>query len=465
MELPRYEEGDDEYDRRTYVDTTAINGKTSSDDGTENRQKIDSSPTNQMDMFLRLISQPVRDLAFGAAAGEGKSEGEDVSKSPGGRDKDTRTETRTGIPSVPAPTRGEESDDTGGAIGKFFSKIIGADNPKLSRGRKNTTDSDEEMEIEQTRPSRKRKEVPSPVSEEKSSQETRNESEEITNKRRIVQECLELNRNSSITGSQTSLFLNSETSDCTETGQDSGTCRKKRVKSGKMPTKDKEKIGRRVEDLLREVPPDNNELWDIPTNQLGASCIEWMEDIDTIRVRSKTMQGSLSKQMRIRVESIKHALRIFTEKIEEKGDVEYLKRENTKLKAEISANKKQLEKMRTEMDTMRRVVKELQSSSQRENSRGTETSPSKNREKRSALMSASDIGATREKDAQAEKDGDLGTVDTEDLRQFPTLRPPIKGIGTKTPTGKGQKKQIARERKRRTRSQNRSRPLSWQEES
>lgn len=90
------------------------------------------------------------------------------------------------------------------------------------------------------------------------------------------------------------------------------------------------------------------------------------------------------------MEAIKHALRIFTEKIEDKGDVEQLRRENAKLKVEIMANKKQIKNMREEMDTLHHVEEELQSSMQRRNTREIATSPIKSREEtRSTPPSAS----------------------------------------------------------------------------
>lgn len=238
-------------------------------------------------------------------------------------------------------------------------------------------------------------------------------------------------RNRSMSGSQVSLVPNSETSDVTESGLDPLTNKRKREKTGRKPTRDKEKIGKRVEDLLREVPPDPSELWDVPVNHLGAACIEWAEDIDTIRIKSKTMQGSLSKQLRIRVDALKQAFRIFTEKIEDKGDAEQLRRENAKLKAEITANKIQIRNMREEMDSLQQVVAELQSSMRPKYTKDTATSPIMDRTGNRNTPSPTVLVKTPMKDlrhAKGAKD-----LNVEDRTQFPVLRPPIRGVRAHIP--------------------------------
>lgn len=96
-----------------------------------------------------------------------------------------------------------------------------------------------------------------------------------------------------------------------------------------------------IEETLRPLPEELNELEVTSTAQSIAFAIEWLEDIDVIRGRS-SYQGVMSKRMRDRVAALKKIIRVLSKRMEEKGDLAYYKRKNMELQAQLLSSQKEI---------------------------------------------------------------------------------------------------------------------------
>lgn len=68
-----------------------------------------------------------------------------------------------------------------------------------------------------------------------------------------------------------------------------GGCKDSKRKAGKNKKQEEP-----VESRLREVPINEDELWAAPASELGASALEWLEDIELLRSKSRNLQGGWS---------------------------------------------------------------------------------------------------------------------------------------------------------------------------
>lgn len=128
--------------------------------------------------------------------------------------------------------------------------------------------------------------------------------------------------------------------------------RKKKIKN--------KRSGPTIESQLREVPPNLDEFPIVPASQLGASALEWLDDLEIIRIGSGNMQGGLQSQMKRRVNALKEVIRVMAEKVEDIGDPAYLRRRNAELAAELKASKRETERLRRDLTDLKRVVDTLQ---------------------------------------------------------------------------------------------------------
>lgn len=130
--------------------------------------------------------------------------------------------------------------------------------------------------------------------------------------------------------------------------------------SGKFASKIKRKKSGEltIEELLRPLPEQMDELEIVPTAQSVAFAVEWLEDIDLIRGRSY-YQGVMSKRMRDRITAVKKVIRTLSVKMEEKGDFAYYKRKNVELQAQLAASQKEVEKMNHRINDLQHTVEEL----------------------------------------------------------------------------------------------------------
>lgn len=333
MEQTCYEEGDNEYDDSKNVETRAINRKrTNTDNGKEKLQGINTSPESrdsiQEDKSPQLICEPTTDSSQKITSRKGK-----VSPEYPIRD------TWTSAPSVSASIQGDDdSDDTGGVIGRFFGKMIGAETPKIKNKQRSTiTDSDDGMEVEQPRPNRKRKGAPSPGNDDKVTQEKNKQramqspNKEIIDVDKIPDNPIRKERS---TGASTG--ENPVAEDFSSDVSNTSTGKKK-----KTVIRDRLRFCPKIRDL-RGYRLDNK-----PTEELVKNLTEWMEDSDLIRVEcTNSIQGTKNGNMKDRFAAVIEGIRIMGERIEEKGDTAYLYSKQIELTKELDSCKKEIRKLK-----------------------------------------------------------------------------------------------------------------------
>ncbi|XP_068994243.1 uncharacterized protein [Neodiprion pinetum] len=88
-------------------------------------------------------------------------------------------------------------------------------------------------------------------------------------------------------------------------------------------------------------------------SDLGAQLMEWLEDIDAIRMRCKSMQGRLSGEIKTKVGLAKEALLTLTVKAEAAGDPALLQARNTDLEAQLRDTRKERDELQRELEKNR----------------------------------------------------------------------------------------------------------------
>ncbi|KMQ90375.1 gag-pol polyprotein [Lasius niger] len=126
--------------------------------------------------------------------------------------------------------------------------------------------------------------------------------------------------------------------------------RVKRRKSSKEPT---------IIDRLHPLPLNIEELHTSPAAHIGASALEWLNDVEIIRAGSSSFQGALSGQMKSRFGILKKILCIMAEKIEKVGDPGYLRRRNAELMAELEVSRRKTALLKKNLSNLQRVVQDL----------------------------------------------------------------------------------------------------------
>lgn len=80
------------------------------------------------------------------------------------------------------------------------------------------------------------------------------------------------------------------------------------------------------------------------TQEIRDYALMLLEDAETVRLKTKSMQGGLSGILKDRISGLRGAIECLVEKLEEKGDTAYYKTKNNELMAENKRLKKENEK-------------------------------------------------------------------------------------------------------------------------
>lgn len=113
-----------------------------------------------------------------------------------------------------------------------------------------------------------------------------------------------------------------------------------------------------IEEQLRPVPRQLEALEMAPSAQATASAKEWLEDIELIRGRS-SYQGVLSKRIRERVTALTRIIDVLATRIEFKEDIEYQKRRNVELQAQLRASQRDVARLNRRVDELQRALEEI----------------------------------------------------------------------------------------------------------
>lgn len=113
-------------------------------------------------------------------------------------------------------------------------------------------------------------------------------------------------------------------------GKAKATTKKNTKKKTKPKLQTKKRSGPTIESQLREVPATLEEMIEVPATQLGASALEWLEDINIIRVNT-SIHGGMSSHIKRRLNVLNEVIKVLAEKVEEEGDPAFLRRRNAEL--------------------------------------------------------------------------------------------------------------------------------------
>jgi len=169
-----------------------------------------------------------------------------------------------------------------------------------------------------------------------------------------------------------------------------------------------------IEEMLRPVPKQMDALEIAPTSRSIVAVKEWLDDIELIRGRS-SYQGVLSKRIKERVASVKKVLDILAIRVEGKGDVEYQKRRNAELQAQLLASQREMTRMSRRIDELQRTLNEVR------RYMVTDGQMPKSDKATSPLENMKEEPRRAEQYSAAEEDEVV-------------MRPPIKGVSTPIPS-------------------------------
>lgn len=168
---------------------------------------------------------------------------------------------------------------------------------------------------------------------------------------------------------------------------------------------------------MRPVPGCLEEIENAPAAQSTASALEWLEDIETIRGRSR-YQGVLSSRIKERVAAIKKTFEVLAVRIEEQGDLVYLKRKNSELRGQLLTSQREIKRLDRRVGELQKTIEEL---------RGLIINNEGIRKADKATSPIQEEGGTREKgNSWSQKECAEGSLP-------PVRRPPIKGVSSVIP--------------------------------
>lgn len=95
------------------------------------------------------------------------------------------------------------------------------------------------------------------------------------------------------------------------------------------------------------------------STEIATMAAEWLMGIDRRRVKSKNLHGRLSGEMKQRIEYLYDAIHILADRSEAAGDVDFLKKNNSELKARLRASEREEVRMREDLDDCEGRIKGL----------------------------------------------------------------------------------------------------------
>lgn len=179
-----------------------------------------------------------------------------------------------------------------------------------------------------------------------------------------------------------------------------------------------------IEEMLRPVPRQLDALEIAPTSQSIAAIKEWLKDIELIRGRS-SYQGVLSKRIKERVATVKQLMDLLAIKVEGKEDIEYQKRRNAELQAQLLASQREITRMGRRIDELQRILEEVR------RYMVTDGQMPKCDKATSPLAKMEEEPRKSQREKQNRK-GSLPAVKEDAV----VMRPPIKGVSVPIPVSK-----------------------------
>lgn len=96
----------------------------------------------------------------------------------------------------------------------------------------------------------------------------------------------------------------------------------------------------------------------MPSHSLDATAMEWINEVEDGRKRSRNIQGAISGMMKRNLEQARDAIATLMMRAEEKGDQWYLRSENKEKHAQILALRKEVADLRELVEELRKQLME-----------------------------------------------------------------------------------------------------------
>lgn len=124
-------------------------------------------------------------------------------------------------------------------------------------------------------------------------------------------------------------------------------------------TEEKQCTGGEMEELdeaLAEVV--GLDIASMPSHSLGSTAMEWINEVENGRKRSRNIQGGISGMMKRNLEQARDAIAALMIRAQEKGDQWYLRMENKEQHTQILALRKEVAELREQMEDLRKQLAE-----------------------------------------------------------------------------------------------------------
>lgn len=100
-------------------------------------------------------------------------------------------------------------------------------------------------------------------------------------------------------------------------------------------------------------------LGEKPTEELAQIALEWLDNIDILRVKSGHIQGIISGKMKKRILGVAEAIRQLQIRCDATGDASFLQKRNTELEAKLRAGKAAEGRLKEDLRNAKGVIKDL----------------------------------------------------------------------------------------------------------
>lgn len=94
------------------------------------------------------------------------------------------------------------------------------------------------------------------------------------------------------------------------------------------------------------------------TAEIAKMALSWLEELDGLRAKSGCLQEKISGHIKKKISCLKEVINIFSSRIEEAGDFDYLKRRNSELSSRLRLAMREEERLKEDLKAFERKIKE-----------------------------------------------------------------------------------------------------------
>lgn len=101
------------------------------------------------------------------------------------------------------------------------------------------------------------------------------------------------------------------------------------------------------------------EMEEMSSVDIGGTALEWLSQLDSMRIKSGNLQGRISGQMKLRIDKLKRIINMLVGRAEAKGDLGHYVKKNESLTSELRLAGKRLQDAKREAQYSERRAGEL----------------------------------------------------------------------------------------------------------